>query len=468
MNRINEKFEIYKNEQGSALVISVFSILLVTVIAFALVAKGLISQEISKNSREQTEAFYIAESGLTHALNLVRAVDKSQYTNILKAGDQIAGTGDELSTQPASLTPIPSTGITMGTGYYKVFVSDDQDDTDGDPNVDSNGRLVIKSVGYGSNGATVTLEAIISSQQSGGRIAILADGDIINTNKVFTTGDDGIIHANGSFQTSSNVCIEQYVSESTSYSMNLSKITSGTSCSTPGTVGTNVYYSKPTRTPEIYDTTALQNNFRSQATYLFKSNGKIFKQGSSNAMTSAEITADNLSGWSYSPSAKLWSYSSSTVLTEGIYYMESSSIKITNGGSDTTPPKVTLITEGSIEITNAPAFQPKLPGYALLAANDIKISSKIGVSGNPGLVYAYGQMEITNQSTFYGWLQAANFRRSDGTNGIDANDPGGNNLVPVASKGTLRLSNVTTVNTPSGGSGTGTAMTVISQREVRY
>ncbi len=468
MTNNKKHYENLKGQQGAALIIAIFAILLVTVIGFALIATGMVSLDISKNAREQSEAYYISESGLIHAINLVTVAGKSEFTNILKAGDGIAYTGDELSTQPTALVPIPVSGITLGNGRYVVFVSDDPEETDGDPNTDTNGKIVITSVGYGENGATVTTEAIVGDTAPVSRIGILADGDIINTNKLFVTGPGGTIHSNGSFQTSSNVCVDNFVSHSSDTSMNLSKITSGTTCSTPATVGSNVRYSKPQITPEIYDIPKLQNTFRPQAGFIFNSNGTIYLKGSSFALTSAERAAAGFAAWSWNSGSKLWSYSSGNAIPNGTYYMEGSSIKISNGGDDTTPPKITLITEGSIEITNGPTFQPKLAGYALLAGNDIKISSKIGVLGNPGLIYAYGHMEITNQSTFYGWLQAANFRKSDGTNGADITDPGGNNLVAVSSKGTLRISNKTTVNTPTGGGGSSTGVTVTSRREVRY
>jgi hypothetical protein len=137
---------INENERGAALIISIFAILLVTVIAFALVATAMTSLDISKNSREQTEAYYISEAGLTHATNLVTAAGLSQFTNILKAGDGTANTGDELSTQPSARTPIPAAGINFGGGNYQVYISDDPAETDGNPNVDSNGRIVIRSV----------------------------------------------------------------------------------------------------------------------------------------------------------------------------------------------------------------------------------------------------------------------------------------------------------------------------------
>ncbi len=468
MNKETDQQVKNSNQRGAAMIIAIFAILLVTVIGFALISTGMLSQNISTNSRQQTEAYYISEAGLTHAIKLVTDAGSSEFTNILQAGDGTAYTGDELSTQPLISTPIPAAGIAFGKGRYFVYVSDDPAETDGDPNTDSNGRIIITSVGHGSDGATVTTEAIVGDNAPVSRIAILADGDIINTNNLFARGPGGAIHANGIFQTSSNVCVDNFVSHTSSTSMNLPKITSGTLCTTPATVGSNVEYSKPTITPEIYDIPELRSTFLPQADFIFKDDGTIFLSGSSTAMTSTERTSAGFDAWSWNSGSKLWSYSSGTAIPNGTYYMEGSSIKISNGGDDTTPPKITLITEGSIEITNAPAFQPKLAGYALLAANDIKISSKIGVLGNPGLVYAYGHMEITNQSTFYGWLQAANFRRSDGTNGADITDPGGNNLVAVASKGTLRISNKTTVNTPTITGGSGTGVTVMSRREVRY
>src|SRR4051794_7071467 len=91
------------DERGAALVVAIFSILLVTVVAFALVSSGLISNDISKNSKDQTSAYYVSEAGLQHALKLIKAAGAAQVNAILQAGDGVANTGDELSTQPAAL-----------------------------------------------------------------------------------------------------------------------------------------------------------------------------------------------------------------------------------------------------------------------------------------------------------------------------------------------------------------------------
>jgi hypothetical protein len=280
------------------------------------------------------------------------------------------------------------------------------------------------------------------------RPGIWADGDITNSGSIIVRGSSGKLHANGLLNTSGNVCADTSVSHTSSTAMNLSKIKFGASCATSAAVGTNVFYSQPKIAPEIIDVPAMRNLFRSQADFLFKADGNIYLAGSSAPMTAAQVSAAGLSGWSWSLKAKLWTYSSSTVIANGIYYMEGTNIKISNGGSSTSPPMVTLIAEGSILISNAPSFQPKLAGYGIVSANDVQISSKFGVSGNSGLVYAYGQIEFSNVTTVYGSIRAANFRRTDGTNGPDELDAGGQNLVVRASKGTITNKNVLTVFTP--------------------
>jgi hypothetical protein len=466
MKKRNTELKGQDNKQrGAALVIAIFSILLMTIVAFALVSSGLVSNNITTNSREQTVAYYVSEAGLQHAINLVNAAGINEYTNILRAGDGVPNTGDELSTQPSSRTPIPQAGLALVDGYYVVYVSDDPGDSDGDPTADSNGKLVIRSVGFGPNGATATTEAIVYSSIIN-RIGMLADGDINVTNNLYVRGPNGSIHSNTVFDTNNPVCVDQQVSHSSGASMNLAKISSGTTCSIPGTVGTNVFYSRPKITPEIHDLANIQSVYRPQADFIFKADGSIWRQGAAVAMTAMERTAAGLAPWSWTSGSKQWTYSNATAISTGTYYFEGSNMKVTNGGGAITPPLVTFISEGSILINNGPAFQPKLAGVAMISANDIAVHSALGVVNNPGFVYAYGQIQITNTTTIYGWIEAANFRRADGTNGPDANDPGGQNLVPYSSFGAIRISGVTNIYTPNPSGGTSN-ISVISRREVR-
>jgi Tfp pilus assembly protein PilX len=463
-NNKTEKALSGNDQSGAALVIAIFSILLVTAVAFALMSSGLISNSVAKNSRDQTVAYYVSEAGLQHAISLAKAAGYTQFTNILRAGDGVANTGDELSTQPAARTPIPAAGIAIADGYYVVYVSDDPWDGDGDPNADANGVLVIRSVGYGNDGSTVTTEAVISVTSDMNRVGLLADGNIKITGTGLTVhGPGNLIHSNGKFDTSAVACAEAYVSESSNWAMNTAKIFSGATCATPGVAGVNALSNQPLRDPEIHDIANLQSAFKPHADFIFKADGNIYRPGSAVAMTPAQITAAHLTNWTWSRTTIEWTYSNNQVMPTGTYYAEGCDMRVSNGGTST--PNVTFISEGSITY-NGPNIQPKFHGWALVSANDIVMHGNLGVSGNPGMIYAYGQIQTSGKLTIYGWLQAANFRRADGTNGPDANNFGGNNLVVSSVAGAIRISSATDIYSPPyPGDPT---LTMISRREVRY
>jgi len=450
-----------QNERGAALVVAIFSILLVTVVAFALLSSGLISNDISKNSKDQTSAYYVSEAGLQHAIKLVKAAGATQLTAILRAGDGVANTGDELSTQPAALTPIPLAGLTIGEGYYVVYVSDDIWDGDGDPNTDKNGTIVIRSVGYALNGSTVTTESVLATQTDNLRIGLLADGDIKVTGAGLTVhGEQAIIHVNGYYDTSSDSCAEQLISQTSSTLMTIAKISSGLTCSIPGQTGLNSLISQPRRDIEIHDIANLRAAFRSNADYILRPDGRIYKQGSTLPMTPAEITRYGLTQWSWNPNGMLWTYSSNTAVKTGTYYTEGCDMRVSSGGNLT--PVATFISEGSMRY-NGPGINPKFRGWAIVSANDVVMHGKLGVRTGPAMVYAYGQIQSTAKTTIYGWLYAANYRRADGTNGPDINDFGNSN--PVAGY-TMKISSETEIFCPEGW-GIPTLYEV-SRREVRY
>jgi hypothetical protein len=75
------------------------------------------------------------------------------------------------------------------------------------------------------------------------------------------------------------------------------------------------------------------------------------------------------------------------------------------------------------------------------------LTSDLGTLDNPGLVYAYGQIEFDNQTNIYGSVIAANFCLPDGSNGADVSNVGGQNLVPRASRGTIHFSNKVAIRT---------------------
>ena len=147
-------------QRGIALLITMIALVVLTILGLGLTTTGRISRMISGNHGEAIEANNIAESGLTHARELIAAYASSpasvshlgsEYTSILQMGDGTGCTADELST--AVTDPIPSNGYAFGGGSYVVSICDDADG-DNDTNADSNSSVLVVSVGTGSDGAT--------------------------------------------------------------------------------------------------------------------------------------------------------------------------------------------------------------------------------------------------------------------------------------------------------------------------
>jgi hypothetical protein len=468
---INNKFI---SESGAALITSILALLLATLIGFTLVSIGLSTWEISSNGVEQTEAFYISEAGLTHAIQLVKSAGTSEFTNILIAGDGTPGTGDELSTQPSANTAIPQAGLTFGKGRYIVSISDDPADTDGNPNADSNGRLVITSTGIGKEGATATTEAIIEISPAGTSFpGFLAAGNVKSANSATLLGPAATMQINGELKSSADICAEQKIVMGGNGSQaNLGLLTTNPLCDVAAQSGSTLLLNQPPVAPPIIDTAKLRSDFRSKADYVFKSNGNIHKQTggvqSVTPLSSAEITAIGFAPWTLG-SKTTWIYNSPIAPPDGIFYFEESSVKFNHGDTSKTP-KITLLSEGSIEIDDGQSFEPKLPGYSLVSANDISIVAELtnGNLTNPGLVYAYGQLEFANKCTIYGGVIGANFYQPDGTNGPDINDVGGANIAK-GSDGAINIGNKTTIITSSALNWfTQPQTNFISWREVRY
>ncbi len=465
------------DERGTALVTSIFAILIGTLIGVALAFGAITTLTISVNERDTTEAFYIADAGLTHAGQLINKAKKSSYSTILSTGaDPTPGTGDELSAPPegglwTTAESIPAGnnfggGFSFGSGRYYVSVRNDTA-TGETPTTDKNGILIVTSTGVGRDGAAVTLESVVRS------IAIQIPGLISNGDAKFAStvkvlGPYGKIQVNGTPQfTGGTKCAEDKF-EFTSPPVALAGIWVGAACDVVPVAGTTLLFNQPPVVPPIIDLTRLKNEFKPFADFVFKNNGQIYPQTNgierATSLSAAEKTALGLHEWTYNSTLAEWSHKIDTRLPDGNYYFLDTNVAISKGGDISNPPKVTILSEGGITLNNEIALQPKLLGYAMVTANDLSMSSKYSTSSNPGLVYAYGQITFSNTTTIVGGMIAANFYKSDGTFGPDANGPGGLNLVNGI-HGAVQVSGNLTIITSDNGFVRGS--TVLSWREVR-
>ena len=451
------------SEQGAALITAIFALLLVTLLGVALTSIGETSRTVSHNDRENTEALYIAEAGLTHALKLMDAVPGSDYTSILQAGNGTAGDGDELSTRPNG--PIPAGGLLFGGGSYRVAVSDDNDETGGianNPNADTNKRVVITSIGLGRNGATATVEVIIGVTPAP---ALLVEGQLRISGNPNIMGSGGAAHANGLLDIDGRPCAEQYISSAAGI-VDGDKVGTGAGCD-----GNDSRPAQEKITVPNYDPNAAANaGLRANADYVLGDDGKVYdKSGAQIADASGgkwevPVGGDTMT-WDWNSGNKEWTLGGDAVV-EGTYYADGSNIKISgNAGSKAaSPPKVTLIAEGYIDISGTPNFVPHL------TYNDVPVSMIAGtdlvISGNPvsgtftsqGLHYAAGQLKLSGNPDIFGQVMSADLNDNDSPGGKNPVDiKAGDDFVVVSGNPTITY----TVGEGSGVPG------ILSWREVR-
>ncbi|MDQ3801467.1 MAG: pilus assembly PilX N-terminal domain-containing protein [Acidobacteriota bacterium] len=469
-------------EKGAALLTAIFAVLLGTLLSVALYYFAVSALATAVNDRDNTQALYLADAGVSHAVALIAKTKKAQYSALLRNGaNPLPDSGDELSAPPESgawsaQESIPAGGVNgggvtgFGGGRYWVRVKNDAAAGE-TATTDANGILIITSTGVGQNGATATVEAIVSTESTD-YPGFLADGDVKLTNTVKVLGPRGIMQVNGSVNVpggSGNfTCAEQRFLV-TGTSVELANSFTGPLCNTLGLPGSTILFNQPRFVPPVIDADKLRSDFKRYANYVFTDTGAIYPQTNgverALSLSANEKQALGLQGWSWQGSSKTWSYSSNNPLPDAVYYFKNCNSKISNGGNTLLPPAITILSEGSITINNEPAFQSKLPGYSLVSANDIFISSRLGVINNPGIVYAYGQMKFSNKALIFGGVIAANFYRADGSNGADASDPGGQNLVSRES-GVIQFSNDVTIIT-TGNLGE-TEAKMVGWREIRY
>ena len=438
--------ETDKNSQrGAALIISIFGILLVTVIAFAFISTALISQDISKNAREQTETYYIAEAGLNHAIKVVISAGQPQFNNILQAGDGIVNTGDELSG-----FGIASTGLNFGRGSYFIYISDDTADADGNPNTDSNGQIVIRSVGNGQNGATATTEAIISVSS---HPAILINGDFKIAGNPTISGIGGIVHANGVMDIDGIPCASRYFSASSNI-IDPTLTRTGAGCSSVGVTRTN----QPVIPVPTWNITLL----KSSSDYVLALDGKIYN-GTGTLIHDTATTGNKwivgASEWNWDSGNSRWTHGGN-IIQNGTYYSEGNMEIPDTFGTNASPATVSLIAEGYISLSGNPYMRPDLLNFSLMAGTDLRVSGNPGVGETnfTGIQYAGHQILFNGNPSVNGVVIAANL--------ADTNSPGCNcNLVPLLGGYMIMDGNL---KITYDGNLLSSRMSIISWREVRY
>lgn len=417
-------------ERGTALVGVLLLLLMMSALASALAVSGHTETLVTRNHQSAAQARAAAEAGLNHASELVIAwilewkqngfTDAANALDNLLAG--VAGNPDWLrDTYELEITfGDAADPVDIGTGAsYRVFLMDEDDDDgrgedstdlasltaayqeDGDPLTDNNRAVVIQAVGYGSNGATARLEAIISPYRLP---AIVTNGDLVvdgTAGAVYISGDAiGGIHANGDLRFSGTKAI---IGTPTA----LGTATSTGTCEdcTLPAITTNPGDSGGGRSPlDIPDIRA--SDFLSWADYILHDNGNI--EDTSTGMTVASCAKSCVgSGWNYQSKSMEWTLTTTTgTYSTGTFYAEGP-VTI-SAGTSVAPAVATIIAEGTITGSGNNYIRPAAGDLLFVTDVDLELSGTfqagfIDVITNPLSPIVYeGQMLVREQIALSG------------------------------------------------------------------
>jgi Tfp pilus assembly protein PilX len=467
------KVRVKKSQQeGVALVTAIFALLIATVIGIAVYYTAIISFTIAVNERNNTEAFYIADAGVNHAVALIGKAQKTQYSAILKAGDATPNTGDELSVAPlsglwTSAQSIPAGNVNSGGvvnfgagGGGRYWVAVKNDSAVGETaTIDLNGILIVTATGVGRDGATATVEVTIKDN-SANYPGVLINGKAKISGSVKISGSNGSLHANDTLIINGNPCADQYFSSSAD--IQNSNNLKGMGCVGIGFNRTN----QPVIEPPIFD---IRNDFYGKTDYILGGAGlqagKVFN-GSGQLIHDTKNTGNkwtkNGSTWEWFSSLRLWVQSGSTIVN-GSYYSEGNMAITANFGTSAIPARVSFIAEGFIYNQGKQYLAPAYRNFSFVAGTDLKLTGKLTQAEVDdlevdGFNYALHQIDFAGTPVIRGSVVAANQ--------ADTNSPGCScNLVPLDSGFMNIRGNATII---SDGINTSGGVAIKSWREVRF
>lgn len=440
-----------QNQRGVALIGVVLALLIITVVGIGISLLGLMNVTAGANVHLGSEAFYLADTGSTHARRLIRARAQNDFDLILQSDNGIACDGDELAAIPPGFTAADTieTAANGGqpfppAGRYEVRICDDQatevataappDLPDNNPNDDKNRRIRLLATGFGRDNSNATIEMFISAQALP---AIVVDGNLRINGNPRVLGDAGAIHANGALELLGTPCTEEYFSSSSSIN---GVGQGGASC----TSGQADY--RPAS--ELIDVPVLN-----PADFLASSNYRMNAQTCAVASAAGvllNVPADKKWGkWDCDPGSRFWKFSGNgNELLNGTYYSTGSIAIGGSPGSVASPRQASFVAEGWIDISGDPNIVPALivngTTYNVIAGTDLKIGGNPGVP-YAGVMYARDQIDFSGNPALNAQVMAAN--ESD----LPFPNPAGINPVQRKAGGFMEISGNATINYNGGG-----------------
>ncbi len=342
------------SERGMALIAALLLMMVMSGLAIALLASGRIETAMGDNEELYAGARAASEAGLNHTAAIILQLTADpvySLATLINGPDGLANPASDSASVNADngrvthllggTAPWP---VTAGSPYtYDVRLLDDDDPAlkggvpftsteltamgagsslnveDGRRFNDVNGRLVIRSTGFGPRGTQATLEQMLVPIEMP---ALLVNGDLTMAGNTRILGEQGSVHANGTLRVQNN---SVFVAKDA---------TSTGTLTTPG--GWDPGGLESGGMPTIPVPNILAYNYRTTGDYFLQANGRITSDYAGttlvcNASVSGgacrDITppgGEGKFGLVYSSSAHDWTLnpgSASGTINEATYYV---------------------------------------------------------------------------------------------------------------------------------------------------
>ena len=427
MNTVHDKIVERPGERGSALLGVLMLLLLMSALTAALGVNGQTETLLSRNQRAATQATVAAKAGLNHAVELATTyinqweangladVDAAK-TALLLGPDGLSGT---VATDWDNGSLGTRTGITLleelpiGTrltitgginGEYEAFIMGDDatvpDEPTGDLYADENSTLIVRAIGYAQDSTKVVLEALIAPLELG---AVVVNGGLDISGSVSIEGSAGSVHANGDLLINGG-----------SASMTGTVTASGTYTGSPSGTG---------GTPELTVLAVSASDYLDDADFILTSTGTMTDPGGTLLCTASGGMGGDCNEWDFDSGTGVWSLDSNSEPPDGTYYVEGA-VEITGspGGGKGGPAVLSIIAEGSIDISGNPEITADATDLLFVTDGDLEISGNLETDGGQMLVHE--QVKLSGTPEITGQLLVENATSVDTL--VTANDISGN------------------------------------------
>ncbi|MBI1872817.1 MAG: hypothetical protein HYS05_02875 [Acidobacteria bacterium] len=407
------------SERGAALI----SVLLLLIIMSALSAALTISTRtevmVARNRQSSAQARAAAEAALNHASDVTItnlrlwnangfASPSAAITGLLRGPDNQTGTvaldADNGSLENLGI-PRPPARLGLnnlpGVGYEaRVFDEDDSGrgltlsaadrasiGEDGNATNDGNRTILVRSIGYANDGTQLTIEAAIIPVVLP---AILTGGDLRLDGNVTVAGTSGSVHTNEDLRLDgSSIVIAEDATATGTYSTTGNPVVGGIAGGGQPTVSI-----PPVRAAD----------YRNVADFILTSDGRVTNQaGAVLCNASADPNACQvLYGWRYDGPG--WSITAASAPVSGTFYVEG---PVDVRGTSAVPRQITIIAQGSIDISSGRTFSPETPDLMFVTDGDLEVTGEFGMApGVEGRILVHEQIEIGGNVNLFGQITA--------------------------------------------------------------